>query len=493
MSIRAKASKALTWSWLQAAVGAVLQLVTTTVMVRLLVPGDFGIIALATVFVRFLAYFSQLGFGVAIVQRDVVRPEELGGLSTLSVLIGACFTAIGFAAAFVVGNEVAAVLRVLSCSFLITGFTVIPYGMLRRELKYRELAIIELAGQVVGNGAVAITMAVMGCGVWSIVGGTLSQQAIVAAGSWYAANGASGRFTFGRPTAACRTYLQYGVRHSWNTFLEFIFYNVDVLVISNWFGVQNTGYFNRAYSLSHLAVEQVMTSVVRVLFPVLARLRGDREREHATFQVAFMLGGVFASGLCAAMFVAAPEIVGVLYGPKWIAIIPLVRIFAIAVPLRYLVNLQTSWLDALGVLRPRTITIAVCFIVKLAALPIALHYHFTLAELVALLIVPDFLWQLIYIAILPLFTSTVHRVLVNSYLVFAANALVVGGSVRALTWQAHALGLSSITTFIMQVCSGGLLVACVMLLLVRTGLLGMRRDALVGLPLIGRFVTPRGA
>ena len=95
MSFRAHATRALTWSWTQAAIGAVFQLGTTAAMARLLDAGDFGVVALATVFVRFLAYFSQMGFGVAIVQRAQVSTRELRGLATLSVAFGAGFTVLG--------------------------------------------------------------------------------------------------------------------------------------------------------------------------------------------------------------------------------------------------------------------------------------------------------------------------------------------------------------------------------------------------------------
>jgi len=231
MNFRRHAARALTWSWTQAAIGAVFQLVTTTVMARLLDASDFGLVALATVVVRFLAYFSQMGFGVAIVQREHVTTAELGGLATLSVAFGAAFTTLALALAWFLRPEVAAIMRALSLSFLITGFTAVPYGWLRRELHNRELAVFEVIAQLVGNGAVAITLAYAGYGAWSLVIGTLVQLLITAAAAWLAANLRGARLAFARPTPACRGYLGFGIRHSWNTFFEFLYYNADVLVM----------------------------------------------------------------------------------------------------------------------------------------------------------------------------------------------------------------------------------------------------------------------
>lgn len=487
MSFRAHATRALTWSWIQAAIGAVFQLGTTAALARLLDAGDFGVVALATVFVRFLAYFSQMGFGVAIVQRQQVTTSELRGLATLSVAFGASFTVLGMAIAWFINPEVSAILRALSLSFFITGFTAVPHGWLRRELHNRELAVFELIAQLAGNGGVAVGLAYAGYGAWSLVIGTLVQQLVIAVAAWIAANLRGAQLAFARPTPACRDYIGFGIRHSWNTFLEFLFYNIEVLAIGRWYGIARTGYYNRAYSLSHLAVEQVFTSVVRVLFPVLSRLRDQREKEHQAFLAAFLLGGIFASGFCAAMFVAAPQIVAVVLGPRWEATVPLLRVFAVVVPFRYLLNMQSAWLDAVGALRPRTITIVTCFAVKLASLPIALHYQVTLVELVAVLAAPDVLWQLAYFGVMPRATSATVRMLTGAYAVFLAVAAVVAAGIAALTSQLGAW--TALSALVLQICAGGALVIVAVIVAVRRGLLGVRPETFVSLPVVGRLVS----
>jgi lipopolysaccharide exporter len=329
-------------------------------------------------------------------------------------------------------------------------------------------------------------LAYAGYGAWSLVIGALVQQLVIAVASWFAANRRGAQLAFARVTPAYRAYLGFGIRHSWNTFLEFLFYNVEVLAIGRWYGVDQTGYYNRAYSLSHLAVEQVFSSVVRVLFPVLSRLRDERDKEHQAFLAAFLLGGIFASGFCAAMFVAAPEIVAVLFGPRWTATVPLLRVFAVVVPFRYLLNMQSAWLDAVGALRPRTITIIGCFAVKLATLPIALHYQLTLVELVAALVAPDVLWQVAYFAVMPHATSLSMRMLTGAYAVFLVVAVAVAAGITALTWQLGAW--TALPTLVLQVCAGGLLVMVAVLVAVRRGLLGVRAETFVSLPVIGRLV-----
>src|SRR6185503_3438733 len=106
--------------------------------------------------------------------------SELRGLATLSVAFGAAFTALGMAIASFVEPDVAAILRVLSLLYFVTGFTAVPHGWLRRELHNRELAVFELIAQLTGNGAVAVALAYAGFGAWSLVIGLLTQQIVIA-------------------------------------------------------------------------------------------------------------------------------------------------------------------------------------------------------------------------------------------------------------------------------------------------------------------------
>lgn len=488
MSLREQAQRALKWSWLQAGLGALIQFASTAVMARLLVPADFGLVALATVFVRFLAYFSQMGVAVAIVQREVIRPGELSALASLSVVIGGCFTCLGLVLANFVDNDVASILRALSASFVITSFSAVPYGLLRRELRNRDIAVIELIGQVVGC-IVGITTAAAGAGVWSIVCGVLTQQVLVAGGAWYAVGRGGERIGFGRFGAASRSYLRYGLRHSFNTFLEFLYYNVEVLIIGRWFGVQSTGLCNRAQALSHLPVEQVLGSVVRVLFPVLSRVRGNPDRERTAFLAAFLLSGIFATTFSAAMFSSAPEIVLVMLGPGWEGAIPVLRVLSIAVPCRYLVNLQSAWLDAVGALRPRTATILGCGALKAIAFVLAIHYEMALPVLLALIILPDVAWQLAYSGILPRVTTVHRRVLLAANLLFLTNAVFVGMCVSAVTWELRGVGWSPYPTLVMQVGLGVALAATTMTLVVRSRMLGLRPEQFGGIPLFGQWLA----
>lgn len=489
MTLRRQATSALAWTWTNAVVGAVFQLTITIVVARLLLPADFGLVAVAAVLIRFLAYFSQMGISVAIVQRATIGRHELAGLMSLSTLIGAGFTAVGLAGAMFVRSDVSAVLRVLSFSFLISSFSVVPIGVLRRDLKYRPITIAELLAQLLGNGAVTIVLAYLGAGVWALVMGSLVQQGLVAAITMYAAVRQTGWIGFGRIGTECRAYLAYGLTHSINTFLEFIYFNAEVLVLDHSYGVNAVGYYNRGMSLTHLPVEQAIGSVTRVMFPLLARLRGAPEKERTTFVAAFLFCGIFATGFSAALYMSAPEVTTVLLGARWLPAVPVIQVLAIAVPVRYLFNIQSAALDAVGALKARTTAAVACLLVKTTLAIVALTMHASVQWLLAAIIVPDVLWQLYYLHAMPRHTSVVRKVLVQAYGVFAGTAALCVAAIAGLTAFAHAMGARTSVTFAAELVTGGLVVVVASLIVTRFGLLGLRADTLRALPLFGRLAA----
>lgn len=489
--LRTRATRALKWSWLQAGLGSVLQLGIAAIVARLLAPKDFGVVALANVAVRFMTYFSQMGFGVAIVQRQTLDRRDVRELMTLSALAGTFFACVGLVVSLSLSSDVGAILRLLSLSFIVVGLSVVPYGILRRELRYRQLATIELLGQVIGAGIVTIALARSGAGPWSLAIGVVTQQIVVTLGVQAAVRSTATRVGFSLPTRSVLSYLRFGIAHSINTFLEFVLYNIEVTLIGAWFGVRQTGFYNRAFLISHLPVEQVMTSVVRVLFPVLSRLRGDREKETSAFLTTFLFGGVFAFGFCAAMFVASDQISSVMFGRGWEATVPLMRIFALVIPVRYLLNLQSAWLDARGALAVRTRIVGICVVVKAVGIGAAIYLRCSLSTVVLVGILPDFLWQVAYLWTVPQCTSLPIRKLLTCYAVFLVEAVAVGLVVHAVTSLALHEVAPRLLTLAIQIVAGGTTVAVAMFLAVRSRVVDIRGDLLSELPVIGRVLSAR--
>ncbi|MBA2316202.1 MAG: oligosaccharide flippase family protein [Euzebyales bacterium] len=174
---------AFKWTYGSYAASAVVQIGYTAAMARLLVPEDFGLVAMAALFLRFGGYFAQMGVGQALIQKAELDDEDIRTGFTSSVLLGAGMSAVFFAGAPAAAllfdsARVVPVAQVLALSFLLQGAGITAESLLRRQLRFKTLALVEVVSSVLGYMAVGLAFAVAGAGVWSLVAAGLAQAAL---------------------------------------------------------------------------------------------------------------------------------------------------------------------------------------------------------------------------------------------------------------------------------------------------------------------------
>jgi hypothetical protein len=139
---------------------------------------------MANVFIQFTGRFSQMGLGPALIQRENIQEEDIRASFTLAVVLGVVFAIATILVAplteiFFKNESIGSVIRWLSLSFVLGGFSLTATSLLRREMRFKALALVEVSAFSLGNGAIAICCAALGFGVWSLVVGMLAQQAIM--------------------------------------------------------------------------------------------------------------------------------------------------------------------------------------------------------------------------------------------------------------------------------------------------------------------------
>jgi lipopolysaccharide exporter len=175
--------KGLQWTYGASIVGSLLQVGYTAAMGRLLSPADFGVLAIALVFLRFGQYFAQMGVGPALIQSPTMSRRKASTAFTmnavLSTTVALIFIAIaGFARNLLDDPSVVPVVRVMAIGMVIGGLGTTAESLLRRELRFRRLATIQLLSFTIGYLLVGLTSAILGAGVWSLVAAHLSQTTL---------------------------------------------------------------------------------------------------------------------------------------------------------------------------------------------------------------------------------------------------------------------------------------------------------------------------
>ena len=234
-------------------------------MARLLEPAAFGLVAMAGVILRFGSYFAQMGIERAVIQKKELNEEDIKASFTLSVFLGMIFFLILWflapLALYIFNNEeVVIVVKVMALSFLITGLSTTSLGLLKRNLNFRSIAVIEIASYVLGYLGIGITMAVLGFGVWSLVFAALSQAFFAAIIAYIFV-----RHNFAFKLKDYKPLFSFGSKVTIISFFEFIGGSLDTLLIGRFLGASLLGIYNRAYTIVNLPLYNLYTSITRVL------------------------------------------------------------------------------------------------------------------------------------------------------------------------------------------------------------------------------------
>lgn len=341
---------------------------------------------MAGIILRFGSYFAQMGVGSAIIQKESLTDEDVRAAFTSSALLGIVFSGLTFVFAplglYIFDSpHVIPVIRALGFSFLLSGLSTTALSMLRRRLDFRSQAIIDISSYVLGYGVVGVLLALMGLGVWSLVVASLSQAALTVVIAYLLAR--HSLFPSFQWTTHKRLF-SFGGRLSVISFLEFIGFNVDTLVIGRVWGADFLGIYTRSYAIVMLPVQYLGTTVSKVLFPSFSQIQTETVRLRRGYYSAVMLLGVVVMPLSYGMIPAAKELVLTLLGRKWESGTSLLQILAVSVPFIIGTGLPGAICDSTGRLRAK-LFLQLCFI-ALIGMFIGLTYRYGI-ELIAVAVV----------------------------------------------------------------------------------------------------------
>jgi len=250
--------------------------VSNVVLGRCLAAGDYGIVSFAFIFINFMANFADFGIGNAVIQRKEIDSAALYTAFTLKFLIGCVVVALTFiisslAPIFFDNPQVVVVIRLLSLYFLISNISFLPSTMLMREMNFKMISIAEIVLSFL-NSLVAIILALKGYGYWSIVAAYLMAN-LVSAVMLAVFRPVAVRFRLHKEIV--REYVNFGGYLFLSGLLVFLIFNLDNFIIGAVNGSRDLGYYAIAYNWGSMICIVMYMVVLRVVFPLMAKLQGE--------------------------------------------------------------------------------------------------------------------------------------------------------------------------------------------------------------------------
>jgi lipopolysaccharide exporter len=329
-----KTVNGLKWSYIFTGVNVVTQLALTTILARLLSPDDYGLIAMGNVVLRFGSYFAQMGIGQALIQNQSNEKKEIFTAYAISLIISSfLYIVIYFLAPFselVFSNhDVVEIIRVLAINFIFSSISMVSISILRMKFKFLLLGSIDFISYLFGNAVILFVLSLY------FTKNDIQFQKV--------------------SYKSAKALLSYGSKYTISTFLEVVTYSADAVICGHYFSTRILGIYNRATLLVQLPAQHISANLIKVFFPTLNAIKNDRIRFAKYYHSVSLILGVILFGVCIFISINAQEIVTVLLGPKWIETIPILKVFALAIPFHLLINYQGLVYDVYGHLKKKIV------------------------------------------------------------------------------------------------------------------------------------------
>jgi len=318
-----------------------LRMSSTVILARLLTPEDYGLIAMVAVLTNFVMMFKDIGLSTATIQRAEINQKQISTLFWINVVVSLVIMLVMTAMAPVISwfygrPRLTLVTIALSGTFIFSGLTIQHQALLRRQMHFGKLAVIDISAMLV-SVIVAVVSAWYGAGYWALVIMQLVSAISIAVGVWIACDWRPG---LPRRGAGVGSMLAFGGNITSFNFINYFARNADNILLGRFWGAGVLGLYNRAYSIMMLPISQIRGPLTSVAIPALSHIQNDPVRYKKYYVKLVTLLAFITMPLMAFLFVCSDEVVNLLLGGKWSGVIVIFKILCIVA---FIQPVSTTW------------------------------------------------------------------------------------------------------------------------------------------------------
>jgi O-antigen/teichoic acid export membrane protein len=360
----------LRWVTASRAIAQVVAWLSTILVVRLLSPGEFGVVAMATVFVGYLSFIGDFGLGPGLVSRCERDVQVLSAAHGACIMVGlVLFATIAATAPLVAmyfkNDAVSALVQVSALMFVFSGVSAVPRAMLTIDMRFREISIAGMMSSLLTT-ITTLSLAYAGAGAWSLVVGSAVGALAMAV-------------MFIRYAGVLRVTLSFSklrglTRFSVYTLAErtvwYWYSQVDSLIVGRLLGDRVLGFLTVGKDLAAAPVSKAVEISNQVAFPAFARLQGQRQSLAENYVKVVRISSTLGFPVLWGLALTAPDLVSLLLGERWADVSLVVQILAIMMPLRFAAAVSATLLQSVGRvdLAFRNTTVSLAILVLLLSL-----------------------------------------------------------------------------------------------------------------------------
>ncbi len=289
------------------------------VLARLLMPSDYGIVGMLSIFLSLASAFQDCGFAKALIRKKDITQDDLSTAFFFNAAISILIYMLLYISAPHIANFyhtpiLKDVTRVAAIIVVIQGLTSVLYTKMDIDLQFRSRSLLTISGVII-TGIVGIVLAYNGFGVWSLVYQGIASSIIVGIFLWIISSWKPS-FTFS--IASLKYLIGFGSSLLTTNTINIIYNNLYTLVIGRYFSPTMVGLYNRANGYARIPCNTLIDLSAGVMYPILSKFQDDDSKLIRAYSKLLSVPSYILYPLLSFMLVMADPLIEVLIGSQWL-------------------------------------------------------------------------------------------------------------------------------------------------------------------------------
>lgn len=315
------------WKIFERSSSLIITFLIQILLARILAPSDFGLAAMITVFISLSAIFVSGGLSNALIQKKDADELDFSTIFWLNLGVSSILYLILFATApmiseFLGDSQLTLMFRVLSLTLLISAINSIQTAYISKNMMFRFYFYSTLSGKI-ASGIVGITIAVVGGGVWALIGQALSMQFFETFVLWRKAQWRPLKiFSLER----AKSLYSFAWKVMLMTFMEAIRDQLRNLLIGKKYSSEALAYYDKGFLFPTNIVTNISSSLTAVMFPVLSNSQNNKDKALALCRSWLSIFAYSVFPVLVGLIMTANQIVSVILTEKWLPSVPYLQL-----------------------------------------------------------------------------------------------------------------------------------------------------------------------
>lgn len=351
-SLKDKTINGMVWSFLQKVSGQLISFVISVVLARILTPSDYGVVALAGMFLVLMSIFSDGGLSPALIQKKEVDEDDYNTMFVTQLVFASfLYVVIFFAAPFFSGlfksvdqDQFTSIIRVMALTMPLGALAGVQYSVVTRRLMFKWYFYTNFVALLV-SGTVGLYLAFHGYGAWALVGQGIASMitstiVIYCLLDWHP----KFHFSYSR----FKPLFQQGLKYMGTSFIGTLTAQFKGYALGLKYSATDLAYYNRGEGIPNLLCNNIDSTIQGVLFPSLTKLQDDYVAVRSALRRAIRISTFILFPMLFGLAAVSDHVVVLVFTEKWSPSIPFMRILCFVLAIGIMCNVNIQALKAIG-------------------------------------------------------------------------------------------------------------------------------------------------